>query len=48
MASGHASLEDLPAAAATRRFGADDAVLEYSELVARADTRVEYRYTYRS
>jgi DNA-binding GntR family transcriptional regulator len=32
----------------SRRFGADDAVLEYSELVARADTRVEYRYTYRS
>lgn len=32
----------------SRRFDADDAVLEYSELVARADTRVEYRYTYRS
>jgi DNA-binding GntR family transcriptional regulator len=32
----------------SRRFGADDAALEYSELVARADTRVEYRYAYRS
>jgi DNA-binding GntR family transcriptional regulator len=32
----------------SRRFDADDAVLEYSELVARADTRVEYRYTFRS
>jgi DNA-binding GntR family transcriptional regulator len=32
----------------SRRFDAGDAVLEYSELVARADTRVEYRYTYRS
>ena len=32
----------------SRRFDADDAVLEYSELVARADARVEYRYTYHS
>ena len=32
----------------SRRFGAEDAVLEYSELIARADTRVEYRYTFRS
>jgi len=32
----------------SRRFDADDAVLEYSELVARADARVEYRYTYSS
>ena len=32
----------------SRRFDAEDAVLEYSELIARADTRVEYRYTYRS
>lgn len=31
----------------SRRFAADDTVLEYSELIARADTRVEYRYTYR-
>ncbi|MGH3277238.1 MAG: UTRA domain-containing protein, partial [Streptosporangiaceae bacterium] len=31
----------------SRRFGADDSVLEYSELIARADTRVEYRYAYR-
>ncbi|MGH3277343.1 MAG: UTRA domain-containing protein, partial [Streptosporangiaceae bacterium] len=31
----------------SRRFGDEDAVLEYSELTARADTRVEYRYTYR-
>jgi DNA-binding GntR family transcriptional regulator len=32
----------------SRRFGADDGVLEYSELTARADTRVEYRYTFGS
>jgi GntR family transcriptional regulator len=32
----------------SRRFDAGDAVLEYSELVARADARVEYRYTYHS
>jgi DNA-binding GntR family transcriptional regulator len=32
----------------SRRFGAEDAVLEYSELVARADARVEYRFTFRS
>jgi DNA-binding GntR family transcriptional regulator len=31
----------------SRRFAADDTVLEYSELIARADTRIEYRYTYR-
>jgi GntR family transcriptional regulator len=31
----------------SRRFGADDAVLEYAELIARADTRVSYRYEYR-
>ncbi len=32
--------------AASRRFDAADAVIEYAELVARADTRVEYRYEY--
>ena len=32
--------------AASRRFDADDAVIEYAEFVARADTRVEYRYEY--
>ena len=32
----------------SRRFNAEDAVLEYSELIARADTRVEYRYAYRA
>jgi len=32
----------------SRRFDADDTVLEYAELVARADTRVTYRYQYRS
>ena len=31
----------------SRRFAADDTVLEYSELIARADTRIEYRYDYR-
>ncbi len=32
----------------SRRFAADDTVLEYSELAARADTRVEYRYAHHS
>lgn len=32
----------------SRRFGADDHVIEYAELIARADTRVEYRYEYRT
>jgi DNA-binding GntR family transcriptional regulator len=32
--------------AASRRFDAADTVIEYAELVARADTRVEYRYEY--
>jgi DNA-binding GntR family transcriptional regulator len=32
--------------ARSRRFGADDQVIEYAELIARADTRVEYRYEY--
>src|SRR5215472_15780396 len=32
--------------AASRRFGDADQVIEYAELVARADTRVEYRYEY--
>jgi DNA-binding GntR family transcriptional regulator len=31
----------------SRRFDASDTVLEYAELVARADTRVTYRYEYR-
>ncbi len=31
----------------SRRFAADDTVLEYAELLARADTRVQYRYDYR-
>ena len=31
----------------SRRFDADDTVLEYAELIARADTRVTYRYEYR-
>jgi DNA-binding GntR family transcriptional regulator len=30
----------------SRRFDADDTVIEYSELIARADTRIVYRYTY--
>jgi GntR family transcriptional regulator len=30
----------------SRRFGADGAVIEYAELVARADTRIIYRYDY--
>ena len=29
----------------SRRFDADDTVLEYSELIARADTRIVYRYS---
>jgi len=32
--------------ARSRRFDAKDTVIEYAELVARADTRVEYRYEY--
>ena len=32
----------------SRRFAAGDSVLEYAELIARADTRVEYRYNYRA
>jgi DNA-binding GntR family transcriptional regulator len=32
--------------ARSRRFGADDQVIEYAELIARAGTRVEYRYEY--
>jgi DNA-binding GntR family transcriptional regulator len=32
----------------SRKFDADDHVIEYSELIARADTRVEYRYEYRT
>lgn len=30
----------------SRRFGADGTVIEYSELIARADTRIIYRYDY--
>lgn len=30
----------------SRRFDAADAVIEYSELIARADTRIVYRYAY--
>jgi hypothetical protein len=30
----------------SRRFGADGTVIEYAELVARADTRIIYRYDY--
>ena len=30
----------------SRRLGAGDEVIEYAELIARADTRVEYRYEY--
>jgi len=30
----------------SRRFGTGDEVIEYSELVARADTRIIYRYDY--
>jgi DNA-binding GntR family transcriptional regulator len=31
----------------SRRFAADDTVIEYAELLARADTRIVYRYGYR-
>ncbi len=31
----------------SRRFDAADAAIEYAELIARADTRVAYRYEYR-
>jgi DNA-binding GntR family transcriptional regulator len=31
----------------SRRFATDDTVIEYAELIARADTRVTYRYEYR-
>jgi DNA-binding GntR family transcriptional regulator len=31
-----------------RRFAADDTVIEYAELIARADTRILYRYDYRA
>ena len=30
----------------SRRFASDDTVIEYAELIARADTRVIYRYEY--
>jgi len=30
----------------SRRFAADDAVIEYAELISRADTRITYRYEY--
>jgi DNA-binding GntR family transcriptional regulator len=30
----------------SRRFDANNTVLEYAELIARADTRVTYRYEY--
>jgi len=30
----------------SRRFASNDAVIEYGELIARADTRVSYRYDY--
>ena len=32
----------------SRRFDTGDQVIEYAELIARADTRVEYRYEYKS
>jgi DNA-binding GntR family transcriptional regulator len=32
----------------SRRFASDDTVLEYSELIARADTRIQYRYGFQS
>lgn len=31
----------------SRRFDVSDAVIEYAELIARADTRVEYRYEFK-
>ena len=31
----------------SRRFAADDTVIEYAELIARADTRILYRYEYK-
>jgi len=31
----------------SRRFDAADTAIEYAELIARADTRVAYRYEYR-
>ena len=31
----------------SRRFASDDTVIEYAELIARADTRITYRYEYR-
>ena len=31
----------------SRRFATDDTVLEYAELIARADTRITYKYDYR-
>ena len=30
----------------SRRFAADDTVIEYAELISRADTRVTYRYEF--
>ena len=30
----------------SRRFAGDDTAIEYAELIARADTRVSYRYDY--
>jgi GntR family transcriptional regulator len=32
----------------SRRFAADDTVIEYAELIARADTRILYRYDYKA
>jgi DNA-binding GntR family transcriptional regulator len=32
----------------SRRFASDDTVIEYAELIARADTRITYKYDYRS
>jgi DNA-binding GntR family transcriptional regulator len=31
----------------SRRYAVDDTVIEYAELIARADTRVAYQYEYR-
>ena len=33
--------------AASRKFDSSDRAIEYAELIARADTRVEYRYEYK-